>query len=496
MLITSRGDFAYTKVFYIPPNKQTKEQRETNMKIRNLAFCGVMASILTGWGALAADGDTVIASKAYVDAMDATKQNNNDRVTETWANSTTDHDSTTKYPSMYTLNSAVGAGTSALDGNNADSSDGTSAGTANSANIGKPVVKVTETDGIVTAELGTITDAGLAPNAVTEAKINNGAVTTDKIADSAVTTDKIANSNVTMGKTNFVVHEVVGDQPNEITDVSWLAATNNENNKAEKALYNANTKPEDYVPTVGAVNGLLLRQGTAAKDWTVHSEEWASDTAEKRAQEYLFERAGGVSRSEWDSRTATDNYVPTVAAVEKRVQAAVAQAGANIDKETTNVLSSSNTAYLPTVAAVQEAKDTTDAATVANNATTLTVNNGDDNHFYTADAVEAGFTAVNTLIDGMDLTAVSETGKPIVSVSQADGKVSASVGQIKNAGVASDAAIEYTKMDGALRGINAETAAGMGCSASNPCVLTYLGASGGYRWTAMDTEGVNAASVN
>ena len=435
-----------------------------------------------GWGALAADGDTIIASKAYVDAMDQTKQDKNDRVTETWANSTADHSSTTKYPSMYTLNSAVGAGTSALDGNNADSETGVSAGAAaDNTKVGMPVVKVTETDGIVTATLGTITDKGLAANAVTEAKINNGAVTTDKIADDAVTTGKIANSNVTMGKTNFVVHEVVGDQSNEITDLSWLAATNNENNKAEKALYNANAKPEDFVPTVGAVNGLLLRQGQAVKSWI---EDGESGTAEA----YNYDRAASYdANDEFVAAGMTDNYVPTVAAVEKRVQKAqadaISQAGTNVLKETNNVLSSGNTTYLPTVAAVQAAKDTTEVATESGGTITITAGtNTDDNHVPTSLTVKNDMdtlkTAINKKLNAN--TAITAKNNSIVNY-DANGLVTGGV--------------VFEDASGGLTGVNGETAGNMRCSTTNPCVLTYLGGTGAnakYRWTAMDTENVTA----
>ena len=432
-----------------------------------------------GWGALAADGDTIIASKAYVDAMDQTKQDKNDRVTETWANSTADHSSTTKYPSMYTLNSAVGAGTSALDGNNADSETGVSAGAAaDNTKIGMPVVKVTETDGIVTAELGAITDKGLAANAVTEAKINNGAVTTDKIADDAVTTGKIANSNVTMGKTNFVVHEVVGDQPNEITDLSWLAATNNENNKAEKALYNANAKPEAFVPTVGAVNGLLLRQGTAPKDWTAHSDDWDITDPTNAVQEALFEKAGGTSRQEWDAARPTDNYVPTVAAVEKRIQRAETTASGNYaDKNLSNLTTAGNTV----------------------------IDGRIDTKINALDA---------TGVDGSsDAATTANRGKPVVAISQADGIISAELGQVKEAGIedsavtsakiadgtivnadiSSSAAIDFSKMNAGLSSVNvAGSTYNSSCTAANPCVLTYF--DGHYEWTAMDTEGVNAVN--
>jgi len=90
-----------------PSKQQTNERtKETNMKVKNFAFFGIMASILAVSGAYAADG-TIIASKGYVDAQVSPKETASNRVTATWANSTDDHGSTTKYPSMATLNSAI-----------------------------------------------------------------------------------------------------------------------------------------------------------------------------------------------------------------------------------------------------------------------------------------------------------------------------------------------------------------------------------------------------
>ena len=99
----------YTNIFgkNHPSKQQTNERtKETNMKVKNFAFFGIMASILAVSGAYAADG-TIIASKGYVDAQVSPKETATNRVTATWANSTADHNSTTKYPSMATLNSAI-----------------------------------------------------------------------------------------------------------------------------------------------------------------------------------------------------------------------------------------------------------------------------------------------------------------------------------------------------------------------------------------------------
>ena len=105
--ITGRGGFSleYFSFDYthdIQTTKQTKE-RETNMKIKNLAFFGVMASIL-GVGGAYADNTTVIASKSYVDNKVATKEATANKET---GNTLTD--STTLYPSSHTVKAAINA---------------------------------------------------------------------------------------------------------------------------------------------------------------------------------------------------------------------------------------------------------------------------------------------------------------------------------------------------------------------------------------------------
>ena len=75
------------------------------MKIKNIAFFGVMAAILSVGSAARADSTTVIASQAYVDAKDALDEKTTNKETATYAAST-NKESTTVYPSMYTLKNA------------------------------------------------------------------------------------------------------------------------------------------------------------------------------------------------------------------------------------------------------------------------------------------------------------------------------------------------------------------------------------------------------
>ena len=83
------------------------------MKLKNFAFFGVMASILTISGAYAADG-TIIASKGYVDTN--FQANNRYQIGDnSWSQvASADKTSDAKYPSMKTLTAAVGNGVSSV----------------------------------------------------------------------------------------------------------------------------------------------------------------------------------------------------------------------------------------------------------------------------------------------------------------------------------------------------------------------------------------------
>ena len=111
---------------YFPHNKQTNKQtnkrkkRETNMKIKNLAFFGVMAAIMGVAGTARADTTTVIASQAYVDAKDELDEKTANKETATYAAST-NKTSTTMYPSMATLKDAYDTLNTAIS--NVDVSD-------------------------------------------------------------------------------------------------------------------------------------------------------------------------------------------------------------------------------------------------------------------------------------------------------------------------------------------------------------------------------------
>ena len=236
------------------------------MKFKNVAWAGMLFSVFAWSGHAWAADSTVIASKAYVDAKDALKQdklktgtggnvtvsagngNASTAITGVTASgdgtltfttqtiqssSASDYISdgtnaleltsaTDKAPSVkavigaaataapvsvangtatvtagddkhFITSKAVGTAFDNLDATGVDgSSDATTA-----ANHGKPVVAVSQTNGLITAELGTVTVNGIANGAVTADKLATDAVVTAKIEDGAVTSEKIANGTIT-----------------------------------------------------------------------------------------------------------------------------------------------------------------------------------------------------------------------------------------------------------------------------------------------------------
>ncbi len=224
------------------------------MKFKNVAWAGMLLSVFA-WGGHAWADATVIASKAYVDAKDALKQdklktgaggnvtvsagngNASTAITGVTASgdgtltfttqtiqssSATDYISdgtnaleltsaTDKAPSVkavigaaattapvsvangtatitagddkhFITSKAVGTAFNNLDATGVDGSSDAET----TADRGKPVVAVSQTNGLITAELGTVTVNGIA----------NGAVVTDKIKDGAVTSEKIADETI------------------------------------------------------------------------------------------------------------------------------------------------------------------------------------------------------------------------------------------------------------------------------------------------------------
>lgn len=479
------GDFARIYTYYITAkpfihitqtNKQTKE-RETNMKIKNLAFFGVMAAIMGVANAARADATTVIASQAYVDAKDDLKQNLLDSGAN--GNITKDDTGTTAASRVVTNVTADGQGhvtvvTAPIDvGGDISTAINALDGTVVNNDSGTIVRNVTQTDGVITVEHGTVGTNDIDDSAVTTAKIAGTAVTTAKIADDAVTTAKIMDGNVTMPKTNFTMPQ--GNSP-----ASWLAAvdettsTNTYGGKdvlgaawtqQEGKLQAANAQADKYVPTMGAVNALIVKQ-SEAQDAT---KSWAVDNNGTLFTKY---------------KNAGDSYVPTVAAVEKRVQQAETSAGGAVnaldahETATTNYVVTGVTQTDGLITGVDSAQITTDYIASTALSTAIPSSGAVDTKVATEKAVAD---AVSGTVSDLDNTDTS-TGKAVVAVSTTDGIA-----------VPTRADLDYVRaMNNALKNVNTGSAAS--CDKGNPCVLTYYVDSGNHfmRWTNMDTDSTDA----
>ena len=153
------------------------------------------------------------------------------------------------------------------------------------------------------------------------------------------------------------------------------------------------------------------------------------------------------------------------------------------------------------IAAVNSASDeklpTEKAVAAAIKANSVTADY-DSNETYTSGTI--GYAIQNATMgvkkaDGVSATQYSEgvvaansLGKPIMKFDKnANNELVATLGEIKNVGVASDADIDYSKMNKALPNINTPSTAyvqGTTCTDSAPCVLSFNGTA--YTWTNMD----------
>ena len=283
-----------------------------------------MAAILGSVGTARADDSTIIASKGYVDAY---AQKQSDRVESTWAASTADHTSTTKYPSMNTLNDAITNVTT-----NLTITDGSQTGTG--------VVKtVTQTNGTVSATAGTVDTA----------EITDGAVTYAKVAAAAKQT--------------------------------------------------------------------------------------AQDLS-----------APGATLTRWDASTAADNVFPTVKAVAQQIGSVDVSAAVQDGTNALTLTDSATTA--PSVTAVKGITDnTTTAYTTRDASTHVLTGSGSSTKVPTTAAVVTALKDLDmTELNGNDLQGHEyDYGKPVVQLSQVDGKVYGALGQVGTAGIM-DGAVGTTQI--------------------------------------------------
>ena len=453
------------------------------MKIKNLAFCGVMASILGLTGAYAADA-TIIASKAYVDARDNLKQDEDKRVTTTLSTynqtSHTNEQKQADYPSMYTLDTAVSnlsttIGTNALDTNVlAEGVDGAKLTKASAITAAKSTNKLTTvTDGV--ASMGAGDDTHFA--------------TTKAIADTFKDLDhKTTATNATNASTAVTAVAQADGQVTVTNGTLGIAAIDAEAKETNSVVTSraADTK----VPTVGGVQkGILYWHASNANDGkNMYNPENRIDT-EDLAEGKDWNNGGTQTFTGTEEnnkfKTDMDAYVPTVAAVEQRVRLAESNASSNL----------------------ASAADSAASATWNSQNNTLNIVTGDNagnktNKLATSAQVNTSVSALKSYADykigdtTMGTTATTLTGAIAELGTEKLDKntaITASTDAMNIVTYDANGLVTGGKKlnNSGLNNINAASG-GDNCSASNPCVLTYTGTN--YKWTQMDTDSLSAVA--
>ncbi len=434
------------------------------MKIRNLAFCGVMASILGVSGAYAAGDATIIASKAYVDARDNLKENVDNKETATYAAST-NKTSTTVYPSMYTLDSAV---------SNLNTTIGTNALSTNVLENGVDGTKLTKASAITAAKSTTNLATTGNDGTVT---IGNGDdthfPTTKVVADTIKALDSISNTSNTAAD-NAVSAVSQADGQVSVTTAKLSAAAIDSSAKADSNILR-NADDTDLV-VVGGVKDTVARQGTLNEAW---NQEFNASAATTAGATNLY-TASINGRNPETGELYMDEFVPTVAAVEKRVQLAERNAQSNtvVDNWTS---ADGDTTHAPSRNVVYDSINVATAGNVISAGT----------------AVNTNLTALDTKIGNTDMgtTNTTLTGAIAEVVSEKADKVTgltASTDAMNIVTYNADGMVTGGKKlnTTGLNNINASTTGT--CSVSNPCVLTYTGTD--YKWTNMDTDSLSAVA--
>ncbi len=510
------------------------------MKIKNLAFFGVMAAIMGVAGTARADTTTVIASQAYVDAKDALKQNllkSGDGGNIVLAGDANGN--------VITGITADGQGTVTVTKGTLDLT-----GTINGLDLsavsesGKPIVSVSQDNGQVAASVGTITTAGIADSAIATSINATGSTSNEKLAtetavrgaldakqgnlggtvDGVSTAGKVVTATNTAGDVTYTgIDTTVGaNADNLVTSGAVATAIGNastavNNAFADNTLDSNGLSAADSLAKVASIHSTVARQGSLTKAW---NEGFDSTAAETTNATNLY---NATTNTETNANATPDNYVPTVAAVEKRVQSAIntaIQTAGNSAADTYQTKSdsyvASNGNYITAgqgVGANLVALDTrakTNADDIATNAANITTLNsgantqGSVSQKIQAEAESATFTPGDSGLTSTTLAAAikevkttaasgltaltstdTATNQPVVAVNQNNGAVAPVRGTISYA-----QGLKYN-----LSNINTQGGDGSAaCVQGSPCTLTMFMDNGNpvYEWTNMDTESTNA----
>ena len=517
------------------------------MKIKNLAFFGIMAAIMGVAGTARADTTTVIASQAYVDAKDALDEKTANKETATYAAST-NKTSTTMYPSMATLKDAYDTLNTAISNVNlSDAVSGLDLTDAQATGTGNVVKSVTQENGQIAVTKGEIVNADVASNAaIDDSKIAFTTAHTSAL-DSGITPTKVSGYDTT----KTTVDNATGAN---------VVATRTANTNLLKGS--------------GLQNAVAHLKGNGAENYTANV-----DNSNAENSGIKNETVSSAAKTAWDATLTAkegDNYLTTLAAVERRVQEgvqdAVSQAGNNVstayaDKNLSNLNPAgtavitnavttgaaggnySNTTSGLTAQTIQGAIDEvegrvdtaetnigtlTNLSTTAKNNLVAAINENADNIATNTTNIgtnTANITKLNGTVDtegsvlksikdnaekatftpgdsgiqattlaaaikevktsatsGLDALDVTDTAgnKPVTAVNQTNGKIAVTRGEITYA-----EGLKYN-----LSNVNAPGGDGSAaCVKGSPCTLTMFMDTNNkpvYEWTNMDTESTDA----
>jgi len=414
------------------------------MKIKNLAFFGIMAAILGVESSARADTTTIIASQAYVDAKDDLKQNklggsgtNGKLVTATDTAGTVTY---TDIDSSVTANS-----------DNLITSGAVATAISNGATTVINGLDYADTDATGTGVVKTVTqDNG-------QIAVTKGAVTSDDIAAGAVTNAKLATDAVKTGniENGTIKSEDVGEK------------------ETNSVVTSANT---GYLATVGGVQKGIMYQSVSNTSWNLADSNGSHFNTEANQETQAAQTAAEKKMAEQFVRP--DEYVPTVAAVEARVrQAETTAAGNYADKDLSN-LNPAGTAVITTAVTTGAAGGTYSNSTSGLSASTI------------QGAVDE--LASEKLDKNTAITASGNTNKIV----QYDANGLVTAGTDAGALATRDIArYQWDMNNTALYDINTGAVPTSSvCTESNPCVLTYYKKNDHVftRWTPMDTEDTSA----
>ena len=436
-----------------------------------------MAAILGSVGTARADDSTIIASKGYVDAY---AQKQSDRYQGTWsAATTTQKASTDLYPSMHTLEDAVGDSVNGLD----------------YTQTATGVVKtVNQTDGLIAVTAGTVDTAEISDGAVTGDKIGTGAVTYAKVNSAAKQeAQDLSEAGATLTRWDastapddkFPTVKAVAQQ---IADVDVSDAVQDGTN-ALGSDFLATTA--DKAPSVKAVKGMTdsLTPVTVNSSTHVASVTNAGDdthvfTTKAVASAFAnldglnADGTAGISAGGDVDQSTIGQAVVKVTQTDGQVKAELGtidtrgiRNGAVTRDKVNFVANQGNYAKGWGDASVTAANDDTNNSNLG---TGKASNASKDTYVPTMLAVEK-YVADNTIAPNTSITASGNNNHSIVTYDE-NGLVTSGV---------------------SLPGLNdINTDADAACTKGAPCVLSYYvdGTNRYYKWTNMDTEGLNAVN--